>query len=33
MCNLKAESEFKAANLENYNNKIWDVDDDTYWKK
>ena len=30
MCNLKAESEFKAANLENYNNKIWDVDDDTY---
>ena len=30
MCNLKAESEFRAANLENYNNKIWDVDDDTY---
>ena len=30
MCNLKAESEFRAANLENYNNQIWDVDDDTY---
>ena len=30
MCNLKAESEFRAMNLENYNNQIWEVDDETY---
>jgi hypothetical protein len=30
MCNLKAESDFRANNLENLNNKRWDVDDETY---
>ncbi len=30
MCNLNAESGFRAANLEDYNNQIWGIDDDTY---
>ncbi len=30
MCNLHEESRFKAGNLEDYNNEIWSIDDDTY---
>lgn len=30
MCNLKAESDFRAGNLENLNNNRWNVDDETY---
>ena len=33
MCNIRAESRFEAANLEDYNNDIWDIDDDTYTEK
>ena len=33
MCNLKAESDFEAFNLENYNNKIWEVSDGDYTEK
>ena len=30
MCNLNAESKLKAATLEDYNNQLWGIDDDTY---
>ena len=30
MCNLKAESDFRANNLENLNNQRWNVDDEVY---
>ncbi len=30
MCNLYCESEFKASNLEDYNNKIWEIEDNDY---
>ncbi|MCR5213514.1 MAG: hypothetical protein K6E10_03800 [Eubacterium sp.] len=30
MCNLRAESKFKACNLEDYNNEMWSVDDQSY---
>ena len=30
MCNLRAESEFRANNLENLNNKRWNVEDEDY---
>ena len=30
MCNLNAESKLKAGTLEDYNNELWGIDDDTY---
>ena len=30
MCNLHAESNLTAANLEDYNNRLWDISDDIY---
>ena len=33
MCNIRAESRFEAHNLEDYNNDIWDIDDETYTEK
>ncbi len=30
MCNLNAESKFKAACLEDYNNRMWGIDDEYY---
>ncbi len=33
MCNLKAESRFEANNLEDYNNSLWSIDDDSYTEK
>jgi hypothetical protein len=30
MCNLHAESNLTAANLEDYNNRLWDITDDIY---
>ena len=30
MCNLHAESAFSASNLEDYNNRLWDITDDIY---
>jgi len=33
MCNIMAESEFRAENLENYNNQIWEIDDFEYTEK
>ncbi len=33
MCNIMAESEFRACNLENYNNQIWEIGDDEYTEK
>ena len=33
MCNLKAESRFEANNLEDYNNTLWGIDDDSYTEK
>ena len=33
MCNLKAESKFQASNLEDYNNNLWDLEDDEYTEK
>lgn len=33
MCNLKAESRFQASNLEDYNNTMWDIEDDEYTEK
>ena len=33
MCNLKSESRFEARNLEDYNNQLWNIDDDTYTEK
>ena len=33
MCNLKAESQFKAACLEDYNNELWEIDDTVYTER
>ena len=33
MCNLNSESRFKANNLEDYNNELWEMDDEEYTKK
>ena len=33
MCNIRAESMFKSSNLEDYNNDIWDIDDEAYTEK
>lgn len=33
MCNLKAESRFQASNLEDYNNTLWEIEDDDYTEK
>ncbi len=30
MCNLYSESRFESSNLEDYNNDIWELDDNTY---
>ena len=33
MCNLRAESRFAASNLEDYNNGLWDLNDEDYTEK
>ena len=33
MCNLKSESRFEAGNLEDYNNQIWEIEDNEYTEK
>ncbi|MCR5108839.1 MAG: hypothetical protein K6B28_11835 [Lachnospiraceae bacterium] len=33
MCNLKSESGFEAKNLEDYNNRFWNIEDDIYTEK
>ncbi len=33
MCNLKSESRFKAGNLEDYNNRLWQIDDEEYTRQ
>ncbi len=33
MCNLKAESNLEAGNLEDYNNGIWNINDEDYTEK
>ena len=33
MCNLKEESKFEASNLEDYNNEMWEIEDNEYTEK
>ncbi len=33
MCNLFSESEFRAGNLEDYNNRLWQMNDEEYTEK